>query len=91
MVGNTYGLEPGEHVRLYGRIVDGGTCGWEGTAFDIYEVRTVWADDNHRRTYYDHLHDGPFNQNQAYDDDRYYDDQYEDDEDRGWFDRLFGG
>ncbi len=61
LAGNTRGLQPGEHVRLYGRIVDGGVCGWQGTAFDIHEVRTVWADDRHRTTYYDHLHDGPFN------------------------------
>jgi len=87
MAGNTYGLEPGEHVRLYGRIVDGGVCGWEGTAFDIYEVQTVWADDHHKRTYYDHLYDGPFDQNRQYEDDRYYDDRGGT---RNWWDRLFG-
>ena len=95
MVGNTYGLQPGEHVRLYGRAVDGGACGYRGAAFDIYEVRTVWADNNHRRTYYDHLYDGPFDQNRAYDDDRYYNGQYDTYEDRqdrdSWWDRLFGG
>lgn len=95
MVGNTYGLQPGEHVRLYGRPTSGGACGYRGAAFDIYEVRTVWADQNHRRTYYDHLYDGPFDQNRAYDDDRYYDgpyDPYEDRQERdSWWDRLFGG
>ncbi len=90
MVGGTYGLEPGEHVRLYGRIVDGGACNWEGTAFDIYEVQTVWADDHHKRTYYDHLYDGPFDQNRQYEDDRYYDDRYNADRDGGWWNRLFG-
>lgn len=90
LVGNTYGLGEGEHVRLYGRIVDGGACGWEGTSFDIYEVRTVWADDRHRSTHYDHLHDGPFNSNADYD--RYGNDGYDDrDDDRSWFDKLFGG
>jgi hypothetical protein len=96
MVGNVYGLQPGEHVRLYGRPVDGaGTCGYRAAAFDIYEVRTVWADNNHRRTFYDHLYDGPFDQNRAYDDDRYYSGQYDQYEDRAdrdnWWDRLFGG
>lgn len=92
MVGNTYGLQPGEHVRLYGRPVDGSACGYRGAAFDIYEVRTVWADNNHKRTYYDHLYDGPFDQNRAYEDDRYYNDQYEEDRDAdSWWDRLFGG
>lgn len=96
MVGNTYGLQPGEHVRLYGRPVDAGdVCGYRAAAFDIYEVRTVWADNNHRRTFYDHLYDGPFDQNRAYDDDRYYNgtyDPYEDREDReSWWERIFGG
>lgn len=95
MVGNTYGLEPGQHVRLYGRPVDGGACGYRAAAFDIYEVRTVWADNNHKRTYYDHLYDGPFDQNRAYDDDRYYNGQYDTYEDRqdrdSWWDRIFGG
>lgn len=96
LVGNTYGLGDGEHVRLYGRIVDGGACGWEGTSFDIYEVRTVWADDRHRSTHYDHLYDGPFDSNDyRYEDDGYddrYDDRYDGrDEDRSWLDRLFGG
>jgi hypothetical protein len=95
MVGNTYGLQPGEHVRLYGRPTGGGACGNRAAAFDIYEVRTVWADNNHRRTYYDHLYDGPFDQNRAYEDDRYYNgeyDTYEDRQDRdSWWDRLIGG
>ncbi|HKH44922.1 MAG TPA: hypothetical protein VKM72_09705 [Thermoanaerobaculia bacterium] len=92
MVGNTYGLQPGEHVRLYGRPVDGSACGYRGAAFDIYEVRTVWADSNHKRTYYDHLYDGPFDQNRAYEDDRYYNDRYEEDRNAdSWWDRLFGG
>lgn len=78
LVGNTYGLQQGDHVRLYGRIVDGGQCGWQGTAFDIYEVRTVWADDRHRSTYYDHLYDGAFDRNSYdYNDDRYEDGYYE--------------
>lgn len=95
MVGNTYGLQPGEHVRLYGTPTDGGACGYRGAAFDIYEVRTVWADQNHRRTYYDHLYDGPFDQNRAYEDDRYYNGSYDTSEDRqdrdSWWKRIFGG
>ncbi len=103
LAGDTYGLEQGEHVRLYGRIVDGGACGWEGTAFDIYEVRTVWADNNHKRTYYDHLTDGPYNRSTTYEDDyydgEYYEDGYNDDgyyedhreEQGGLLDSLLGG
>jgi hypothetical protein len=81
LAGGTYGLQPGEHVRLYGRIVDGGACGWQGTAYDIYEVQTVWADERHRTTYYDHLYDGPFDQLGSGDryDDRYDDGYYDDD------------
>ncbi len=45
--GDTHGLRPGEHVRLYGRVVDGSTCGWQGTAFEIVEVKTVWAGAEH--------------------------------------------
>jgi hypothetical protein len=86
LAGDTYGLQQGEHVRLYGRIVDGGACGWEGTTFDIYEVRTVWADNNHKRTYYDHLSDGPYNRSTTYEDD-YYDGEYYEDgyEDGGYY------
>lgn len=85
LVGGTYGLQPGEHVRLYGRIVDGGACGWQGTAYDIHQVQTVWADDRHRTTYYDHLYDGPFDQlGQSGD---YYDDRYDD----GYYDPYNNG
>jgi hypothetical protein len=34
LTGDTHGLRPGEHVRLYGRVVD-------------LEVKNVWADDSH--------------------------------------------
>lgn len=101
LVGNTYGLRSGDHVRLYGRTADGGSCGWQGTAFDIYEVRTVWADDRHRTTYYDHLTDGAFDRagydqyadpyNDGYDD--RYDDTYDDYDNRDdrWYDGILNG
>lgn len=48
LAGNAHGLRPGEHVRLYGKVVDGSACGWQGTAFEILEVKNVWADEGHR-------------------------------------------
>jgi|HubBroStandDraft_3_1064219.scaffolds.fasta_scaffold148704_2 hypothetical protein len=57
LVGRVAGLLNGDHVRLEGRSAPG-RCGARG--FEVTKVQTVWADDNHRSTYYDHLHDGSF-------------------------------
>ncbi|HWM91336.1 MAG TPA: hypothetical protein VN493_11260 [Thermoanaerobaculia bacterium] len=58
LVGNTYGLRNGDHARVVGRVVDGGHCDWEGTAFQITDVTALWADRRHRTVYYHQNHDG---------------------------------
>lgn len=55
--GRVVGLLSGDHVRIEGRMAPN-RCGVQG--FDVTLVQTIWADDNHRTTYYDHLHDGGF-------------------------------
>ncbi len=77
LVGGTDGLREGEHVRLVGRLLyDRDGC---GEAMDVHQVQAIWADRNHRQTYFDHQRDGSFNNSyrQRYGD-RYYD-SYEDD------------
>ena len=49
LTGQANSLRPGEHVRLYGRIVDGSACAWQGTTFEVLEVKNVWADEGHSR------------------------------------------
>lgn len=58
LVGNTYGLRTGDHTRVIGRVVDGGYCDWEGTAFEVTDVTALWGDARHRTTYYHHNYDG---------------------------------
>jgi hypothetical protein len=58
LVGNTYGLRSGDHTRVTGRVVDGGYCNWEGTAFEISDVKALWADRRHQSTFYHHQYDG---------------------------------
>jgi hypothetical protein len=58
LVGNTYGLRRGDHARVTGRVVDGGYCDWEGTAFEIADVKALWADRRHQTVYYHHSYDG---------------------------------
>jgi hypothetical protein len=55
--GRVLGLLNGDHVRLEGRAAPD-SCGARG--FEITAVQTIWADDNHKSTYYDHLRDGGF-------------------------------
>ena len=55
--GGVLGLINGDHVRLEGRAAPD-RCGARG--FAVTDVQTVWADDNHKTTYYDHLKDGRF-------------------------------
>jgi hypothetical protein len=61
LVGAVGGLQTGDHVRLEGRFAGGGSCGG-GTAVNVTDVQAIWADDNHRTTYYDHLQNGGFSQ-----------------------------
>jgi hypothetical protein len=58
LVGNTYGLRTGDHARVVGRVVDGGYCDWEGTAFEITDVTALWADRRHQAVYYHQNYDG---------------------------------
>jgi hypothetical protein len=87
LVGGTGGLREGEHVRLLGRLLyDRDGC---GEAMDVQQVQAIWADPNHRQTYFDHTRDGSFNNSYRerygdryydnYDDDYQYDDYYEED------------
>jgi hypothetical protein len=61
LVGAVGGLQTGDHVRLEGRFAGGSSCGG-GTAVNVTDVQAIWADDNHRTTYYDHLQNGSFAQ-----------------------------
>jgi len=74
------GLADGDHVRLEGRFAPDPGCGAPG--FDVNLVQTLWGDDNHRSTYFDHLNGesfqryaeraGRFDQPRDYDRDRDY-------------------
>jgi hypothetical protein len=57
--GQRRGLIDRDHVRLEGRMVADNRCGGQG-GFEITAVHTIWADDHHKSTYYDHLKDGDF-------------------------------
>jgi hypothetical protein len=59
LVGRWRGLAANDHVRLEGRLVPDTRCGGQG-GFDVTLVQAIWADDNHRTTYYDHLQNGTF-------------------------------
>jgi len=59
LVGRWHGLIQNDHVRLEGRFVPETRCGGQG-GFEVTEVHAIWASDNHRSTYYDHLKDGGF-------------------------------
>ncbi|HVR07690.1 MAG TPA: hypothetical protein VMW75_06535 [Thermoanaerobaculia bacterium] len=56
--GATRGMADGDHVRLEGRPAPDPGCGAPG--FDVNVVQTVWADDYHRSTLYDHLNGESF-------------------------------
>jgi hypothetical protein len=60
LAGDTRGLNDGDHVRLLGQLFyeRDDRCG--GQVMEIRQVQTLWEDNNHRRTYYDHLRDGSF-------------------------------
>jgi hypothetical protein len=58
LVGDARGLLGGDHVRLEGRFSPDPGCG--ATGFDVALVQTLWGDDYHRTTRYDHLSGEPF-------------------------------
>jgi hypothetical protein len=60
ITGDLDGLQSGDHVRVYGYSVSGDACGVRGSAYEVTQVQTLWGDDKHRTTYYDHLRDGSF-------------------------------
>lgn len=60
LTGNINGLQSGDHVRLYARPIDGSACNVRGNAYEVSEVLTLWGDDRHKTTYYDHLNNGSF-------------------------------
>ncbi len=61
LTGAVDGLEADDHVRLWGRNVRGADCGdSRGNAYEVTEVLTLWANDRHTETYYDHETDGSF-------------------------------
>jgi len=59
LTGAVGGLGAQDHVRLWGRSVRGSECG-RGPAYEVTEVLTVWANDRHTKTFYDHEKDGSF-------------------------------
>ena len=59
LFGRRRGLQNNDHLRLEGKLTSGASCGAPG-GFQVTSVQTVWADDNHKTTYYDPLKDGSF-------------------------------
>jgi hypothetical protein len=57
--GEVRGLRSGDHVRLEG-YVEPGNRRCSASAFNVSFVQTLWADDHHRNTYFDHLNGSPF-------------------------------
>lgn len=61
LTGNIDGLDEDDHVRIFGRNVRGAECNdYDGPAYEVSDVFTLWGDDNHKTTYYDHETDGSF-------------------------------
>jgi hypothetical protein len=62
LTGAIDGLDEDDHVRVWGRALRGGAeCNdYDGPAYEVTEVLTVWANDRHSETYYDHETDGSF-------------------------------
>ena len=60
ITGDLDGLQSGDHVRVYGYSVSGDACDVRGSAYEVTQVQTLWGDDKHKTTYYDHLRDGSF-------------------------------
>jgi hypothetical protein len=63
LVGNIGDIVQGDHLRLQGRVVDGGLCDWRGTAFEVVQVKTLWDNNRHEHASYDYQRDRiPFEQ-----------------------------
>ena len=60
ITGDIGDLQSGDHVRLYGYSVSGSACDVRGNAYEVTQVQSLWGDDRHKTTYYDHLRDGSF-------------------------------
>jgi hypothetical protein len=57
--GDIRGLRSGDHVRLEGYAEPGNRrCG--ASTFNVSFVQTMWVDDSHHSTYFDHLNGSPF-------------------------------
>ena len=98
LTGAIGGLQSGDHVRLYGYPVSGSACNVRGSAYEVSQVQTIWGDDRHRTTLYDHQRNGSFDNyvyrsNRAYGQDRYgrYDDRSNDRYNNGYNDRYDNG
>jgi hypothetical protein len=57
LVGNIGDIVQGDHLRLQGRVVDGGLCDWRGTAFEVLQVKTLWDNNRHEHALYDYQRD----------------------------------
>jgi flagellar biosynthesis GTPase FlhF len=57
LVGNIGDIVQGDHLRLQGRVVDGGLCDWRGTAFEVIQVKTLWDNNRHDTASYDYQRD----------------------------------
>ncbi|HVR97019.1 MAG TPA: hypothetical protein VMW27_10415 [Thermoanaerobaculia bacterium] len=57
LVGNIGDVVQGDHLRLQGRVVDGGLCDWRGTAFEVAQVKTLWDNNRHEHASYDYQRD----------------------------------
>jgi hypothetical protein len=61
LTGAIDGLDEEDHVRLWGHTVRSAECnGHRGPAYEVTEVLTLWANDRHTETFYDHETDGSF-------------------------------
>jgi hypothetical protein len=61
LTGAIDGLDEDDHVRIFGHDVRGAECNnYRGSAYEVTEVFTLWANDKHSQTYYDHETDGSF-------------------------------
>jgi hypothetical protein len=56
--GDIRGLVNGDHIRLEGRFAADPGC--RAAGFAVTQVQAIWADDNHRSVYFDHLNGEPF-------------------------------
>jgi hypothetical protein len=61
LTGAIDGLDEDDHVRIFGHNVRGAECNdYDGPAYQVTDVFTIWGNDKHSTTYYDHETDGSF-------------------------------